>query len=239
MSGIGDFIIGLSAIGGSGTSTLTVMLAVFRALSTQNPDDDSWPTVAQGRVYMPRDWPVTDEEVPILKIQMPTETKEALGNAGIKFLTTARIKVFGEVSAKAEANDAAANKILMALGLFARQIELAVIGDPALFGGDARGLIQQLISVQTSMAVTTEGKLHRGGLEMEFAFTFYQGEADFQQQPLTDLEVLHLFADLINVADPTGTYTPPPELDYTPVPAPRTHGPDGRIEGEAEIDLPQ
>lgn len=239
MSGIGDFIIGLSAIGGTGTSTISVMVAVFRALSTQNPDDDTWPTVAQDRVFMPRDWPVTAELVPVLKIQMPKETKEALGNSGIKFLTTARIKVFGEVSAKAEAGDAAANKVLMALGLFARQIEMAVIGDPTLFGGDRPGLIQQLISVQTDMAVTSEGSQHRGGVEMEFAFTFYQGEMDFQQQPLTDLEVLHLYADLINVADPTGTYIPPPELDYTPVPSPRTHGPDGRIEGEAEIDLPQ
>lgn len=228
-----------SGIGDAGTSSITVMLAIQAALATQDPDSGNWPTIAEGRVYMPRDWPVTDEIIPIIKIQPPSETKEAIGNSGIKFLTTTRIKVFGQVSAPAEANDGAAGKVLMALSLFQRQIELAVIGNPILFGGDQPGIIQQLRSVQTEMGQNSDGKLHRGELGMEFAFDFYQGEADFQQQPLIPMEVLRLYMDLINVADPTGTYVPPPELNYTPVPPPRTHGPDGRIEGEAEIDLPQ
>jgi len=207
---IGQFRIGLDAIGG-------------------------YPTIAEGRVYMPRDWPVQEVDVPILKIQPPEEDKESLGKNGIQFTTKLSFEVIGEVSRKAEEDDQAAGKVLTALSLFKREIEMAVIGDPVLFGGDDPGLIQELTSVRSKMATKSDGKVHRGAVSMIFEMTYYQGTEDFQQAVVTDVNRFHLYADLINVDDPTGTYVPP--MDYTPTPAPRTMGPDGRVEGEVVVDV--
>lgn len=233
---IGQFEIGISAIGDFGTLTADVLVAVAKALGDPDPDTGEFPTVAGASVYLPRDWPVQQTQVPILKIGLPTDDKESLGKSGIKFNTTTSIEVIGEVSAAAEDSDAGAGKVLTALLLFQREIELAVIGDPLLFGGDSAGLIEQLQSVHTKYAQTAEGALHRGAVSVTFNFTFYQGEEAFQQPKLTPVERWHLYADLINVADATGVYAPP--MPYVPTPAPRTDGPDGRIEGEIDYVPP-
>lgn len=220
------------------TTTPDIMERMRLALVTQKTPD-TWPTVARDSVFMPRDWPVQDDattsDLPIIKIQPPSEVKESKGKFGIQFDTTASIELIAEVSRKAEENDAAAGKVLTALGLIQRQIELAIIGDPILFGGDQPGLVEQLRSVNTKMATRADGKVHRGALSMTFDFVFYQGTEDFQLPVTVDVDSFHLFADLINVADPLGTYTPP--MTYTPTPAPRTDGPDGRVEGEIVVDV--
>lgn len=214
-----------------------IQAAVFAALSTETGSPPAYPTVAGSSVYMPKDWPVQQSNVPILKIDQPTETKESLGKSGIKFLSTCHLEVIGEVSSPATSSDASAGAVLTALGIFQREIEVAIIGNPVLFGGSAVGLIEQMKSVTTKMATNADGALVRGAVSMTFEMTYYQGEEDFQQPTLTQIQRFHLYADLINVADPTGTYTPP--MDYTPTSEPRTIGPDGRIEGEIEVEITQ
>lgn len=234
MSGPGDFVIGYSAIGDTGKTAWPITLAVFAALTRKV--NNSWPTIAQDQVYLPRDWPVQQAQVPILKIMPPTEIKEGQGNAGINFETTATVELVLEVSRPAEPDDIGAAKLLTGLTLFQREVELAVIGDPTLFGGAGPGLVERLRSVQTKTVLNDDGTLHRGAMSMIFDFVFFQGTEDFQQPQMTDLDRFHLYADLINVADPSGTYVPP--MDYVPTPAPRTAGPDGRVEGEAEVIPP-
>lgn len=231
VSAIGDFSAGYSPIGDTGKTGWAIVAAVYAALLRLN--NGSFPTVAEGNVFLPRDWPVEKTDQPILKIGSPAEDKESLGKNGIQFLTTCHIELIAEVSSKALENNKAAGKVLIALALFQREIELAVIGDPTLFGGDQAGLVEQLKSVQTKTATRSDGSLERGALSMTFEFTFYQGTEDFKVTDLPDIDRFHLYADLINVADPTGTYTPP--LDYIPTPPPRTEGPDGRVEGELEV----
>ena len=218
------------------TTTSADILNAIKAALVTPPDPANLaqlPTVAGDRVFMPRDWPVQDYDVPIIKIQAPSEDKISKGRNGIQFDTTTSVEILAEVSAPAEDNDAAAGKVLTALGMFQRQIELAVIGDPTLFGGDQVGLVQQLSRVSSKMATRADGKVHRGALSMTFDFEFYQGTEDFQLPKTVDIETFHLFADLINVASPTGTFVPP--MDYTPTPSPRTDGPDGRVEAEIEF----
>lgn len=220
-----------------------ILTAIFAALK---PNAAPYPTPAAGKVYLPYTWPTDPEDEPILKIGVPEEVKESLGKSGIQFTTGCTLEVIAEVSATAKADNAEANDIWVALGMFQRDVELAVIGCPALFGGAAvgadgvwpagqPGLVQQLKSVHTKYAINSDGKMSRGSFSMTFDFDFYQGTEDFQVPATYDIDRFHIYADLINVADPSGTYTPP--LDYTPVPAPRTHGPDGRIEGEFEVVL--
>jgi hypothetical protein len=230
-SDIGDFSIGYSPIGDTGRTGWAIVAASYAALLRQT--NGSYPTVALGNVFLPRDWPVPETDQPILKISPPTENKESLGKGGIQFLTSVSFELIAEVSAPALENNASAGKVLTALALFQREIELAIIGDPVLFGGDSPGLVEQLRSVQTKTATTSAGELQRGALSMVFDFTFYQGTEDFQLPVTVDIDRFHLYVDLINVADPLGTYVPP--LPYTPTPAPRTDGPDGRIEGEFEV----
>lgn len=218
------------------TVILSDVLNRARDACAAKADPATWVTIAQDRVFLPRDWPVQEIDVPILKFQAPAENKESLGKSGIQFTTTGEFEIIGEVSRPAEDNDAAAGKVLTALMMFARQVEMAVIGDPILFGGDVPGLIQQLQTVTTQYATKADGKVHRGAFSMKFSFNWYQGTEDFQLPTTVDLDTLHLFADLINVADPSGTYTPP--MNYQPTPAPRTDGPDGRVEGEIEVTIP-
>lgn len=230
------------------TTTTSQMIADrFQAAFLTQPTASTWPTIAAQRVYMPRDWPVQEVDVPILKIGSWTETKESSGKAGINFTTTMFLEVIGEVSRTAEENDQAAGKVLTALGMYQREIELAIIGDPVLFGGlwpdwgtytggDKPGLIQELKSVETKMITKADGKVHRGSVSMIFEMNFYQGTDHFQQPVTVDITRLHLYLDLINVADPLGTYVPP--MTYTPTAPPRTVGPDGRVEGELDITIP-
>ena len=51
----------------------------------------------------------------------------------------------------------------------------------------------------------------------------------FPQPPTLDLSSLDIYYDLVNVVDKTGTYVNPAFPDRV-LPAPRTHGPDGRLE---------
>lgn len=226
------------------TATSQMIAERFQSAFLTQPTPKTWPTIAGNRVYLPRDWPVQEVDVPILKIGSWSENKESNGKAGITFTTTAFLEVIGEVSRTAEEDDQAAGKVLTALGLYSREIELAIIGDPVLFGGlwpdwgaytggDKPGLIQELKSVETKMITKADGKVHRGSLSMIFEMNFYQGTDHFQQPVTVDIDRLHLYMDLINVADPSGTYVPP--IPYPVVPAPRDHGPDGRVEGEIEV----
>jgi hypothetical protein len=226
----------------TGTVTPQIMTAVYNALKPAGP---TFPTPANDKVYLPLTWPTDPVAEPILKISVPEEIKDGLGKSGIQFTTGCTLEVIGEVSATAKPDNAEANDVWTALGMFQRDVELAVIGNPVLFGGGvivagevtgAPGLVERLKSVHTKYAVNSEGQMTRGAFSMTFDFEFYQGTEDFQTPPTVDIDRFHIYADLINVADPSGTYDPP--MDYTPTPAPRTQGPDGRIEGEAEILLP-
>lgn len=234
MSDIGEFVIGYSAIGDTGKTAWPIVAAMYAALTRKV--NDSWPTIAQDQVYLPRDWPVQPSQNPIIKIAPPSEVKEGQGNAGINFETTCTVEVLLEVSRPAESGDVGAAKLLTGLTIFQREVELAVIGDPTIFGGEGPGLVERLKTVQTKIVLNDDASLHRGAMSMVFDFVFFQGTEDFQQPQMSDLGRFHLYADLINVADPTGTYIPP--MDYQPTAAPRTVGPDGRIEGELEVIPP-
>src|SRR5579872_2450516 len=127
-SAIGDFLIGYSPIGDTGHTSWPILAAIYLALTTQ--ENGSYPTIAGQSVFMPRDWPVQQIDVPIIKISPPEEDKESTGRAGINFETTCTVELILEVSAKAESDDAAAAKVLTALAMFQREVELAVIGNP-------------------------------------------------------------------------------------------------------------
>ena len=88
--------------------------------------------------------------------------------------------------------------------------------------------------MRTQTAVQADGETHIGGLQIELGVTMYE---TFYPDVTAVLEEIDLTADLVNVADPTGTYPNPPFPDAV-VPAPRTAGPDGRAEGFVKATFP-
>jgi hypothetical protein len=139
------------------------------------------------------------------------------------------------VTSTASAGDAGGKAAQDALALLQRQIEVAVINDY-----DLTKVIQQLAMVDSVTKVSADGRQHIGELTMDFSLEFYQGTEDFAPiaaDPITEFAV---YSDLINVFDPTGTYPNPPFAGAVK-PAPRSSGPDGRIEGGGllvEIEQP-
>jgi hypothetical protein len=192
-------------------------------------------TAAGTNVFAPRDWPTDTSEMPILLVQSPSEVKEnAAGRSGPpQFTVTTTIRVVGRVTAKAQTGDAGAMAALAATGVLQRQIEVAVINNYAL-----RRAIQQFSSVTVKNGVSAEGEQHIAELVMDFALEFYQGPEDFAPNPSSVLEQFAIYADLVNVFSPTGTFAGTPFAGQAH-PSPRTSGPDGRAEGAAVINIPQ
>jgi hypothetical protein len=187
-------------------------------------------TVAGDNIFTPRDWPARADLYPMLKVSSPTERKQSLGPNGPQFMTSVTIRLTGTLTAKPQKNNAGAGAALAALAIWQRQIEVTVINDYQLFR-----VIQEMESVDVVSNVSQQGETHIGELTMDFVMKFPQGPEDFAPPEFGSLRELHVFADLVNVASPTGTFAPP--INYPVTPSPRVLGPDGRVEGEALIDL--
>jgi len=191
-------------------------------------------TAAMGSVYSPRTWPTTLGAMPAVLVQSPRERKESLGRSGgPQFHAVIVIQVVGRITGRAEASDAGAVALLGALGLLQRQIETATINNYAL-----QRAVQQIVSIDITSGVNTEGDQPVGQLVMDYAFEVYQGPEDFAPIDATPIAQMAIYADLVNVYSPTG------DFDGTPFaaaanPSPRTAGPDGRAEAGVILDLPQ
>lgn len=192
-------------------------------------------TAVGANVFTPRTWPTTADEMPIILVQSPRETKQnSNGRTGpAEFFVTTTIRVVARVSAKAGSGDAGAVAAEFAVGLLQRQIEIAVINDDAL-----RRAIQKFSSVEIETGVKSEGGLVFGELVMDLALEFYQGPEAFAPVVGTQFDELALYVDLLNVFSPTGVFadTPFPGSATDP---PRTSGPDGRAEGMILIGVDQ
>lgn len=213
-------------IGPDGISTITtsddVQAAFIVALTGT--------TGAGANVFAPRDWPTPLGDLPMLMLQAPKEHKGSLGPNAPAYDVSTTIRVIGRLTGKAIADGAAAGVLLTALGVLQRQIEAAVINNYELYR-----IISEIESVDTENAVKSEGNQPIGEVTMDFVCKFYQGPEAFAQPTLTPIAELAVYGDLVNVFDPNGTYTKP--FNYPVAPAPRTAGPDGRVEAGAIVAL--
>lgn len=211
------------------TDTTASQVALFVAALTIQDVDGNYPTNAKRRVYAPRDWPSWDKIYPALFLSAPLERKEGLGrNTAPQFFTTSTIRISGRVSEPAAIGDVNAGLAEAELWILQRQYEIAVINAVSIMPH-----VQQIKSVTTRLAYSSEGATHLAGIMTDIEVEFYQGAEDFAPVPATPIETIGIKADLANVADPTGIYVPP--FAYPVTPEPRTHGPDGRVEVSADI----
>lgn len=208
------------------TQTADLRAAAVTAL-TGNTD-------AAENVFSPLDRPTWAGNYPVVFLQTPDESKESLGpNGAPQFTVTATLRVIARVQENQQKGDAGAAAAELALETLQKQIEVALINNPALMV-----LLEQIAFVRVEKSVTGEGEVHLGELKMDIGLQFYQGPEDFYPITGDALEEITVDADLVNVFDPNGTYPNPPFPDAVE-PAPRDEGPDGRAEAGVDILLPQ
>jgi len=181
-------------------------------------------TIAGVNLYSPGDWNVTAAKLPAIKLRYGPEEKRSKGVTGqTAFDTVSVFELRVEVSAES------GPKALLDLEALQADIEAAIFKSVPL-----RQLAQDFPMMRTRTVVQAEGETHIGGMQIELGVTMYE---TFYPDVTAQLAEIDLTADLVNVADPTGTYPNPPFPDAV-TPAPRTEGPDGRAEGFVKATFP-
>jgi hypothetical protein len=134
-----------------------------------------YPTNAGDNVFTPGDWATFTGQYPVILCRAPREEKEPWGGYGeTEFKVTATIELIARVQAPSAQGDAGALAAENDLETLESQIQGTVINNPAL-----RGLISQIASVQSELAVTAKGQQHIGELVIRYGLEFYQGPEDF------------------------------------------------------------
>jgi hypothetical protein len=185
-------------------------------------------TSAGGSVYRSRTWPLTIAKLPaILLNSVYIENRESTGNAAPEFNTTTTITIAGRVSAPGETGDYGADLIVPALERLKREIETTIINAYPLMLD-----IENFPRISTEFEVSREAKDPVGEVRMTFDMRFREGPEDFvnTEADAAPIAEMSISTDLVNIFDPSGTYAGT-LFPQSVVPAPRTHGPDGRLEG--------
>lgn len=198
-------------------------------------------TAAQiATIDSPGDWNTPPEVMPAVLIRTPADRKMGVVKGMAEFTTTVTLEIEARLEATTET---AAQDQIEAL---CYAIENALFTDYNVIG-----MIQQVSSVDTQTEITATGARHTGAIKMSISVEMFEAYDPMVAAPAAStwpvqppatvpLTSVGLHADLAGTYDPSGTYTPSADAPaYTPVPAPRTTGPDGRDEGSLDITLPQ
>lgn len=191
-------------------------------------------------VQSPGDWSTPPSMLPAALLRVVSERKDSVVKQMPEFTTTVTL----EVQLRTQALTAAtAQDAIEALGY---AVEQALFTNYALVG-----MCQQIGSVDVDVEITAEGGQHIAGVTMKVDCELFEAfdptavapaltpwpVVPPSVEPLTSVGI-HL--DMDAPFDASGTYTPSPDAPpYTPTPAPRTTGPDGRDEAALDITLPQ
>ena len=205
----------------------TLRQLALAALNTAITNGDFTATIQS-----PGDWNVSPEQLvanatPLIMVRTPTDQKQSRGKQEPNFQTnvTLELKAFAPAATSdADAQDAAE--------ILDGWLEDTLLRNPALILPT-----QQVASVETTTEIVAEGEYHFGGVAKRIVLETFE---DFEPKTGDAFTEARITVDLKKPFDPTGTYDPSPDAPpYTPTPAPRTIGPDGRVEGDIDITLPQ
>lgn len=194
---------------------LAVLAAVESAVTALSLNAD---------IQSPGDVNTPPNKFPAIKVRTTGDQKQPVTRTVPEFTTTVNV----EVEAVLEADTAeAAQDAIEQLGY---QLETAILTDYTLVG-----LTQQIISMNTTQEVTSDGRRQLGGFKMVIGFECFEVFEPVFTQPLQSVGI-HL--DTAQPFDGSGTYANP-AFPAAVTPAPRAAGPDGRDEGTLDITLPQ
>ena len=192
-------------------------------------------TMAAQAVFSPRTYPTWSGEYPVIIVRTPRTQRSSIGAVGPPtFNTDITLTVLGRLEGTDEESAYDAAQAL------ADEIETALLRNGYwLFTCE----IQEITQVDSAIEASAQGKLWIG--ECRTAITCRVPEvmeptidaAGDPFPPPTDLATVVIQADLIAPFDRTGSYPAPTNPSYTPPAAPRTQGPDGRVEAGANVTL--
>lgn len=194
-------------------------------------------TRAGTNVFTPRTWPGWTGVYPMLVVRTPRVRRASEGPHGPPtFDSRVDLTVHGRLEAATEADGDELGRILC------EQIEDGILRNGWFI---FKSGIEEFSVVDTDFASTAEGRKFITEIRCLFVcrvFETFQPTIDAEGDPFPprhEISGIDIKVDARNMEDPTGTYPAPTEPPYTPTTAPRTEGPDGRIEGAAIIDLEQ
>lgn len=134
-------------------------------------------TGAGPRVYEAKDWPTDPKLFPMMLVHVPHERKQSLGRGIFQFNTSMTLVVVARV-----VDISAAANVESALRLLQTEIESALLGTLS-FGRP----IQQFLSIETRLAVTSEGKNFIGEIGMTLEAEVYQVYGPNDSVPLVQV----------------------------------------------------
>jgi len=195
-------------------------------------------TSAGNNVVSDDSLPVPTGSMPKLQVYTPREDSVAVSSAGTEpqLSTTLTLVVAGKVEGAVQATVEAQRDTL---ALACKQALLGGVAGQPLLSSFAEKFGRVAVEYRLE-GVDAPGAAGKGGAAQfvgHFGLTIELIYSEtFQPAIATDFGGMNVYVDAQQPADPSGTYTPP--FGYTPTPAPRTIGPDGRVEIGATFDLP-
>ena len=205
------------------TKILNLFMAALKAYKDLN----------ETHIYSPGDWPSDPEKNTVLQVgRLINESKASVSRGQAEFTTTIYITVDGRL-----ARDTG-EKALRDIERLSWKVEQAILTDYNINLN-----IQQFPTVKTVQEIDSSSGLHVAQFAIEFATEIFQSQEEYYTptQVITPTQVA-IVLDAANVYDPSGTYTGTESTTQFPdsiTPAPRTLGPDGRVEGLIIVDVNQ
>lgn len=164
-------------------------------------------TLAEHRVYSPRDWATRSQDYPLILVQTVYEEKFSKGRNSPQFdtVTTLQIAVRLE-ELDGELDDDGAMKVQLNLERMKEEIERAVINSYEI-----TRYTQQIKHVRSQINLNPEGEGHTGQLVIEMDVEYFQGPDDFY--PIEGDELGELY---LEIAMPDGTTRPGLDITFPP-----------------------
>jgi hypothetical protein len=185
----------------------------------------------------PGDWSTPPEKLPAVLLRTGRGRRDSINKGMVEFNSAVILEIEGRIEA---ASATAAQDAIEALGYM---VENALFTDYNVIG-----MVQQVASVDEEYEITSEGKRHLGGFKMAITFEMVEMFDPMATPPTAttwpavvpatvQMTSAGIHFDLMGTFDANGTYVAPTAPPYTPVPAPRTTGPDGRDEAALNLTL--
>lgn len=167
-------------------------------------------TLAEHRVYSPRDWATREKSYPLLLVQTVYEEKFSKGRNAPQFDTVTTLQIAARIEEfDGELDDDGAMKAQLKMEQLKEEIERAVINSYEI-----TRFIQQFKHIRSQLDLNPEGEGHTGQLVIQMDIEYYQGPEDFyliEADPLKEVE--------LRVAMPDGTVKPGIDIEL-PQPLP-------------------
>lgn len=172
-------------------------------------------TLAEHRVYSPRDWATREKAYPLLLVQTIYEEKFSKGRNAPQFDTVTTLQIAGRIEEfDGELDDDGAMKAQLKLEQLKEDIERAVINSYEI-----TRLTQQFKHVRSQLDLNPGGEGHTGQLVIQMDVEYYQGPEDFYPIEAEPLKGVDLRLEM-----PDGTVTPGIDIE---LPQPSLDGASG------------